>query len=1729
MLFAIPLFFLYIVQALIESYYYLFRPAACSFAVLATQEVQGTYVRSFNQYKSIASGTRYYTVSLSTVVVAAVMVINFLSFSFCHAEAQQIRAIGVAGPVPVEVVSNTNDSGAGSLRQVILNANASEGMSFAAIMTTGTLELDSELPTINEPINFGIGADNFIIDGSKLGEGSRGIHFTAGSDWSYLPTFTIQNFGSGVYIDNTSNINGLTGLTLTNNGEGFSVYDSSDITISNNTISNSTTTGINTWDVDDLVISDNTVTTQTVGISVDAEDETGGESTTVSITGNTVSDSNGSVDTGLGITAQAAADVLIQNNTIYDCDEEGIVTEGVVTMEVDQNEIYNSNDGIKARGDCTDCSYTNNSIYNTADSCLALHPTNDAITVTGNTLNNCASDAGDQTYGLVLGAPGSTVTGNTFTNIDSDLGAFILGSTATGTTIQGNYFGVTEAGVEGANGPYSVFFYGGGSGYTIGGSEASQANTFVGSPAAEFAMTAVTSSTISGNYFGVTDEGTVIGGTVGIIAQQSSNNTISGNTFRKFTGSAISMTNNADGNTIQDNTFNTGDIEAIHLISGSSGNTISGNTITNFEDGVEIDATQDSGDATEGNTVTQNTMTDISQDPIALEGGANDGVEAPVLTWSYFDEVGATVIGTASEAGTVEVYYDDDDEMETYVAQATVNEDLSWWWSNISVTEIPDGTAYTASFTDEDGNTSEIHVDGEAPTTSASISGGNYETAQTVTLSVADNTDPYAVRYYLIGGDGEGAGMSMAADVYQEYTEAITISEDTVLYYYSIDDDGNQEESHQEIYTIGAEAVEISDLQIKTIDEKSVDIVWITNVLADSTVYYGTDPDNLTNSKNDDSLVTNHTISLTELTQDVTYYIIVESTNGSTTDTVKSSFVISSEPATEDVEISNVKVSSIASTTATVTWTTNVAADSTVYYGKNKDKLTKNVHSSTLTTSHSIELSSLESGVTYYIRVESTDGSTTDTATSNFTTTVEPPEIVSPEDGAYYFTPYMTLEEEPISVELQNPDLTSGRNRVYVDDTQQTNTNGKKYVEIEEDGSATFDIPVEDNESLTNDGHKLTADAKSDQGVESEASEPVKFAMASKTTLETFVVEPDKNKRSATATNTTLISQPTFTSIAPGKKNATVEMWIRNSTYTSWTLEGEATIQNPGEDIINFKRKPYLSLPTGKNDVKFVAYDKDGEEYWESDPFSIVYYKPTPVVFVGAEENYQGSYKKPLLTGLAGSGWHVDVYIDDVLNGTFQAASDPSGTASFSYEPFLDLDLGEHSVVFRTYEANGKPTIDTSGTFTVTATTTTTPTPSTDDESPTEDGTPDEETPTEDPEKEKEEEEDEKEKEKDKKKEEEEEYTVLPIKEELVGETTEDDDGVVVYGNTDPNQEVTIDICTGERETEVVVTSDDEGVFQAELIKDEFPPGKTTIIATTKGGTQKIIGNFVKQAEQRTSRTFLLVLINLIAVWLISLLVNYFYNRNPSPPRLQKITLPRLSQMVAMGVVSAALAGLGGYAYFTQPQGEQVAFTSSLNLPDFSVTSVNNQEVKPGQELVFEAGDTITIRGIAPPGVYGSVTICDEVESYTFTVDDDGQWELVIPIEEVPNFQAVYSASLVDDDGEEVAPSTSIADIEIQDAQDPVLNWVIVCVIVLLIITTNKLEWDIFRRINFQRFEELPKAETVPSAPEEGRPAEQASLFHEAEPPDVNEPEVTDEDAGNEKEPEDPDKYTSVF
>lgn len=417
---------------------------------------------------------------------------------------------------------------------------------------------------------------------------------------------------------------------------------------------------------------------------------------------------------------------------------------------------------------------------------------------------------------------------------------------------------------------------------------------------------------------------------------------------------------------------------------------------------------------------------------------------------------------------------------------------------------------------------------------------------------------------------------------------------------------------------------------------------------------------------------------------------------------------ISSSPSGISLKISNVAAQNVGSTHADIVWDTNKYSDSKVYYGKTV-AMVKSKSNASYVLDHLINLTGLDPNTTYYFQVESSTATeTAASAIGTFTTfknEIDEPVITAPADGSHYFTLYMTHNDYNIEVEMQNPVLTEGKNKVYVDGKKQKNKiNNKKFAEIGSDGKSEFDIGVKNNSDVAiNDGHKIEADAMNTNGNTSKLSEPVSFAMGSTHSSGTISFAPTVAERPADMVNTTLISQPTIASYFPGITGAQVLIYKKSTADSDYVLDGTTNASGDPSGIMNFSYQFYLPQPPGTISVYFKVKDNNGVVQYTSEAFSLVYYKGCPATWQGAVVDIQTTNEKPWLTFLMCHTQEYEMFIDGTFNGSGTAPATPSGTASIAYLPFLPLSEGQHAVKIRTFESYGYPYSDTNATFEVAA------------------------------------------------------------------------------------------------------------------------------------------------------------------------------------------------------------------------------------------------------------------------------------------------------------------------------------------------------------------------------------------------------------------------------------------
>ncbi len=149
------------------------------------------------------------------------------------------------------------------------------------------------------------------------------------------------------------------------------------------------------------------------------------------------------------------------------------------------------------------------------------------------------------------------------------------------------------------------------------------------------------------------------------------------------------------------------------------------------------------------------------------------------------------------------------------------------------------------------------------------------------------------------------------------------------------------------------------------------------------------------------------------------------------------------------------------------------------------------------------------------------------------------------------------------------------------------------------------------------------------------------------------------------------------------------------AVYIDDTFNGRATVKNGTQGTASFAYTPFLDLTPGWHTVKVKSQDdRTGLESATTLVRSFYVDLPLPApTLTTPVVNEDTTWSKPWITGLSKNDTVVHVYIDGVYNGKTKAVNDESGTASFSYQPFLELTPGSHQVKVVAKDAKGKTSV----------------------------------------------------------------------------------------------------------------------------------------------------------------------------------------------------------------------------------------------------------------------------------------------------------------------------------------------------------------------------------------------------------------------------------------------------
>jgi peroxiredoxin len=202
----------------------------------------------------------------------------------------------------------------------------------------------------------------------------------------------------------------------------------------------------------------------------------------------------------------------------------------------------------------------------------------------------------------------------------------------------------------------------------------------------------------------------------------------------------------------------------------------------------------------------------------------------------------------------------------------------------------------------------------------------------------------------------------------------------------------------------------IESVSSSSITETGATISWETDKPTTGKVEYGTTEAYGSTAPLDAILSTWHSVTLTGLDPGTAYYLRVTSTDAAGNEaTAERDLTTLAPPDETPPTISGVSSSSTGSS-AIITWTTDEPTTSQVEYWKTEADVLTTAENTKLSTSHSVKLTELDSGTTYYFKVISKDASGNEaTIAENQTFTTKTVIPVGYEEGDR--APDFTLED----------------------------------------------------------------------------------------------------------------------------------------------------------------------------------------------------------------------------------------------------------------------------------------------------------------------------------------------------------------------------------------------------------------------------------------------------------------------------------------------------------------------------------------------------------------------------------------------------------------------------------------------------------------------------------------------------------------------------------------------
>jgi len=213
---------------------------------------------------------------------------------------------------------------------------------------------------------------------------------------------------------------------------------------------------------------------------------------------------------------------------------------------------------------------------------------------------------------------------------------------------------------------------------------------------------------------------------------------------------------------------------------------------------------------------------------------------------------------------------------------------------------------------------------------------------------------------------------------------------ETTYYYRVVSTDafGNRAVTDESSFDTCPRRPDIAGMTAANVTATSFRVVWTTSTPADSRVEYGQNESCSDGTASFPDLVTDHGVSIEDLSPGATYYFRARSVDECGCEVVSD---VSSVTATaEAVQVIAVSVLEVTATTAAIRWWTNVPATSQVTYGVTPSYGLFTPFEAAFVTNHLMVLDGLSPGTHYHFRTISVDAGGHDAFSADLMFTTEP-------------------------------------------------------------------------------------------------------------------------------------------------------------------------------------------------------------------------------------------------------------------------------------------------------------------------------------------------------------------------------------------------------------------------------------------------------------------------------------------------------------------------------------------------------------------------------------------------------------------------------------------------------------------------------------------------------------------------------------------------------------------